>query len=104
MTTSLDPAVATKVAANHRDTADGVDRERNQFTNAVDDIEAGCSGEMIRELMKARDSWMEELSLIVADLREMAGNVDGTVQEFDQQDYDNANQLGRIGLDILRDI
>ena len=46
----------------------------------------------------------KEVNAIVADLREMAGNVDGTVQDFDQQDHDNASQVGAVGLNILKDI
>lgn len=102
--TVLDPAVANRVANDHRSTADDVDREKAKFNDAVDLMDDACEGDMIRALLDARDAWVNEVNTIVADLREMAGNVDGTVQDFDAQDHVNAGQIGAVGLDILRDI
>ena len=102
--TQLDPNVASRVAGDHRETASNVDREKTNFNNAVDEMDDHCDGAMMRALLDARDAWTEELKKIIADLNEMAGNVDGTVQDFDAQDYANAGTVGKVGVDILRDI
>lgn len=102
--TVLDPAVANKVANDHRSTADDIDRQKAGFSDAVDLMDDACDGAMMRALVDAREAWVKEVNAIVADLREMAGNVDGTVQDFDAQDHMNASQVGAVGLDILRDI
>jgi hypothetical protein len=102
--TKLDPAVANRVAGDHRETAASVDQEKKNFNDAVDLMDEHCDGAMMRALLDAREAWISELSAIIADLNEMAGNVDGTVQDFDAQDYANAGQLGSVGVDILKDI
>ncbi|MFV2021196.1 hypothetical protein [Micromonospora sp. LOL_023] len=102
--TVLDPMVANRVANDHRTTADNINRQKATFDNAVNSMDDVCEGAMMRALLNARDAWVAEVSAIVADLQEMAGNVDGTVQDFDQQDHDNASQLGAVGLNILKDI
>lgn len=102
--TVLDPGTANRVANDHRNTADNVDRQKVTFNDAVDLMDDACDGAMIKALREARDEWVKEVNAIVADLREMAGNVDGTVQDFDQQDHDNASQVGAVGLNILKDI
>ena len=102
--TSLDPAVANKVASDHRETAGNVDAEKTKFNNAVDLMDDYCDGAMMRALINARDNWTAEVTRIVADFNEMAGNVDGTVQDFGQQDQDNAGQLGSVGSGIFADI
>jgi hypothetical protein len=102
--TKLDPAIANRVAGDHRETAGNVDREKTNFNNAVDLMDEHCDGAMMRALIDARDAWTSELQAIIADLNEMAGNVDGTVQDFDAQDYANAGSVGKVGVDILRDI
>jgi hypothetical protein len=102
--TKLDPAIANRVAGDHRETASNVDREKTSFNNAVDLMDEHCDGAMMRALIDARDAWTSELQAIIADLNEMAGNVDGTVQDFDAQDYANAGSVGKVGVDILRDI
>ncbi|ROO63203.1 excreted virulence factor EspC (type VII ESX diderm) [Micromonospora sp. Llam0] len=102
--TVLDPVVANRVASDHRSTADDVDRQKATFNDAVDLMDGACEGAMIRAVLSARETWVKEVDAIVADLREMAGNVDGTVQDFDAQDHANASQVGAVGLDILRDI
>lgn len=103
-TTTLDPAVAIRVASDHRSTADDIDRQKTTFNQAVDMMDDACDGSMMKALREAREAWMSEVTAIVADLREMAGNVDGTVQDFDEQDQANAGQIGAVGLDILKDI
>ncbi|WFE25470.1 type VII secretion target [Solwaraspora sp. WMMD791] len=102
--TTLDPAVAIRVANDHRSTADDIDRQKNSFDDAVNVLDDVCDGAMMKALREARDSWMSEVNAIIADLREMAGNVDGTVQDFDEQDHANAGQIGAVGLNILKDI
>ncbi|MEU8086523.1 hypothetical protein AB0B57_23290 [Micromonospora sp. NPDC049101] len=102
--TTLDPRTANRVAGDHRQTAGDVDAAKNRFSAAVDLMDDYCDGAMIKALLEARDDWMEEVTRIVADLNEMAGNVDGTVQDFDEQDLANAGQVGAIGVGILKDI
>ncbi|MGC4879761.1 hypothetical protein ACLQ26_26275 [Micromonospora sp. DT43] len=102
--TELDPVVANSVARQHHDTASLVSAERQKFSAAVDVLDDSCNGAMMRALLSARDAWMDEVSRIVADLGEMAGNVDGTVGDFDEQDYVNAGGVSAVGQDILKDI
>ena len=102
--TTLEQSVATRVAGDHRETAASVDGEKTKFGAAVDLMDDYCTGAMIKALLDAREAWTSELNQIIADLNEMAGNVDGTVQDFDAQDYANAGQVGKVGVDILRDI
>ncbi|MFC0530928.1 hypothetical protein [Phytohabitans kaempferiae] len=102
--TDLDPVVANKVANDHRSTADDVDRQKASFSDAVDLMDDACEGDMIRALVDAREAWVHEVNLIVADLRDMAGNVDGTTGDFGVQDHANAGGIGAAGVDILRDI
>ncbi|SDT66456.1 hypothetical protein [Actinoplanes derwentensis] len=102
--TKLDPSVAGRVATDHRETAVDVGLEVQHFDEAVAVMDEHCDGAMMRALLSARDSWVSELKLIIADLNTMAGNVDGTIQDFDQQDYDNAGQIGTVGVSILKDI
>ncbi|MFF0151799.1 WXG100 family type VII secretion target [Micromonospora sp. NPDC005203] len=102
--TTLDPRTANRVAGEHRQTAGDVDSAKSRFGAAVDLMDDYCDGAMIKALLEARENWMKEVTRIVADLNEMAGNVDGTVQDFDEQDLANAGQVGAIGVGILKDI
>jgi hypothetical protein len=102
--TTLSPAVANRVAGDHRETAASVDGEKTKFGSAVDLMDDHCTGAQMKALMDAREAWTSELNQIIADLNEMAGNVDGTVQDFDAQDYANAGNVGKVGVNILHDI
>jgi hypothetical protein len=100
--TSLDPNVAGRVAEDHRNTATSIGTDQvKKFQDAVDYMDQNCDGAMMRALLKAQSAWNDELKLIVADLNEMAGNVDGTIQDFDAQDYANAGGVGKVGVGIL---
>jgi hypothetical protein len=102
--TKLDPIVANRVAGDHRETAANIGQQMAKFNGAVDLMEEYCDGQMMKALTDARDAWSAELKLVIADLNEMAGNVDGTVQDFDETDHANAGQIGQVGVGILRDI
>ncbi|WP_285691443.1 hypothetical protein [Actinoplanes sp. NBRC 103695] len=102
--TNLDPVVATRVAGDHRETAANVGREQANFSTAVDLMDDQCSGAMLRAVLDARDAWTEQLNRIIGDLNGMADNVDGSVQDIDLSDQQNAGAIGNIGADILRDI
>jgi uncharacterized protein YukE len=102
--TNLAPDVATKVANDHRTTADDVGKEQNNFNAAVDEMDDVCTGDMMTALLAARDEWTKGLTAVIADLVDMAGNVDGSIHDLTQRDQDNAGAIGKVGVGILADI
>lgn len=102
--TALEPAVAYKVATDHRQTADDISRQKDAFSDAVDLMDDACDGDMIKALRDSRDRWVQEVNEVVRNLEAMAGNVESASKDIETRDQDNADPIGRIGLDILRDI
>lgn len=102
--TSLSQPVLDRVAQDHVETADDVDKEVRNFADAVAIMDEHCDGAMMRALLSAQERWVSEVKAITDDLKTMAVNVRGAINDIGQQDSDNAGGIGNVGLSILKDI
>lgn len=100
----LAPEVAYRVAADHQETAGNISSQQKAFDDAVAGLRADGSGEMIKALDAAGAQWSSELRAIIQDLQEMAEKVTSAVGAISSTDSTNADGIGKVALDILRDI